>query len=383
MKVIATAGLLERLVNWLFGVEPTRRMLVRRAMLVGAVYVVSAFCEWLNVVFGFGDPTQAAWLTCYMMAGSIAFFVMVRSGWTRRFRDPALTMPQAIYAVTTLALAYPVNGPARGLNLLLLSLPLFGFMSLRQGQLRALAAFSLLVFGGMMLALARLFPQRFDPRVEALNFAIAAICLPAMSLLLDQIRAMRDRVRAQRADLTQAIERIEAMAIRDELTGLVNRRHMSVLLGEELLRRTRQAAPFCVALIDVDHFKRVNDTYGHAKGDEVLRRFARLASTDLHEAYVLARWGGEEFLLLLPATSAQAAAVVMQKIRERLANVCHWRDCPELQVRFSAGIAEDCRGNLTGLLERADRALYRAKAEGRDRWVCADRAGCEDLTVTH
>ena len=383
MKVIAAAGLRARFLNCLLGVEPVRRVHVGRVARAGAVYVVSAFCEWLYVVFGFGDPMQIAWLIFYMMAGTLAFFAMVRSGWSGRFPDPALTMSQAIFAVTILALAYPINGPARGLNLLLLSLPLFGFMSLRQSQLRALAAFSLLVFGGMMLVLAHLVPQRFDPRVEALNFAIAAICLPAMALLLGQIRTMRDRARAQRADLRRAIERIEAMATHDELTGLVNRRRMSVLLGDELLRRARQAAPFCVVLIDLDHFKRINDTFGHAKGDEVLRRFARIASVNLHEAYVLARWGGEEFLLLLPGTSAQAAVVVMQKMRERLANVCEWHDCPELQVSFSAGIAEDCRGDLTSLLERADQALYQAKAEGRDQSVCADRAGREGLTVLH
>ena len=152
--------------------------------------------------------------------------------------------------------------------------------------------FSLLAFGAMMLALAVLYPDSFDPRVEALYFATLAICLPPMALMLEKIRAMQADLRARKYALKQALEQIERVSTRDELTGLVNRRHMTLLLDQEILRRARRGPAFCAVLIDVDHFKRINDAHGHAQGDAALRCFTRIASMDLPASHGLARWGG-------------------------------------------------------------------------------------------
>jgi GGDEF domain-containing protein len=102
----------------------------------------------------------------------------------------------------------------------------------------------------------------------------------------------------QKQELTVALEQIQLMAAHDDLTGLLNRRHMVVLLEQETQRSLRSGRGFCLALIDMDHFKRVNDRYGHAAGDAVLRAFSDTAQAVLRRSDVLARWGGEEFVLM-------------------------------------------------------------------------------------
>ena len=133
---------------------------------------------------------------------------------------------------------------------------MFRATALNQRQIATLDAFALAVFAPLMLAMVLLAPERFPPRVEAHHFLIVAVCLPGIWLLLGQLAAMRARLRTQRSDLKAALERIEAVSIRNELTGLVSRRHMTTLLEAEVQRRARHGAFFCIALIDLDNFKR-------------------------------------------------------------------------------------------------------------------------------
>ena len=120
-------------------------------------------------------------------------------------------------------------------------------------------------------------------------------------------------------------------------------------------------------MIDLDHFKHVNDNHGHRAGDEVLRNFARLARQTLREAEALARWGGEEFLMLLPETRHDQGLIGIQRIRDRLADHVIAPSVPGLRVTFSAGLTEFKSGeSIEQAVERADQALYQAKASGRN-----------------
>ena len=133
-----------------------------------------------------------------------------------------------------------------------------------------------------------------------------------------------------------------------------------------------------MALIDLDHFKRVNDTHGHGAGDRVLQRFAAVATEVLRETDVMARWGGEEFLVLFPAARADQALPGLQRLRARMAQEACLPQQPALRVSFSAGLAEHRTDELTGqTLERADRALYAAKSGGRDQVRLAAAPGIE------
>lgn len=157
----------------------------------------------------------------------------------------------------------------------------------------------------------------------------------------------------------------------DPLTGLLNRRGLE-LITDELFAATRRAPqPLAALMMDLDHFKQINDGFGHAAGDRVLVAFARLVSAQLREGDIFARMGGEEFIVLLPDCGAATAAAVAERIRSRLA-----KTTSRPQVTVSIGVATDAAARIavSDLIRHADAALYQAKMDGRDRVAMAQNA---------
>ena len=167
---------------------------------------------------------------------------------------------------------------------------------------------------------------------------------------------------------------VEKQALVDGLTGLANRRAASDALHAEAARAERLQTPLAVVLADLDGFKDVNDEYGHAVGDEVLRTFADVLRQTVRESDVAGRWGGEEFLLLLPGADEEGAAQLAERIRVALADRSI-HGAPGLAVTASFGVAEYAgESNSDDLVVAADGALYRAKRAGKDRVVRAVQA---------
>jgi diguanylate cyclase len=163
------------------------------------------------------------------------------------------------------------------------------------------------------------------------------------------------QIEAEREEL---LGKVQDMATHDSLTGLPNRRVLEEQLPREMARARRARLPLCVAIVDIDHFKTYNDTHGHLAGDEVLRECARAWDESLRGEDTIVRFGGEEFLVLLPGSSPEEAAEVVERLRERT---------PREQT-CSAGLAcWDFVEDVDDLLARADKALYLAKAGGRDQ----------------
>jgi diguanylate cyclase len=177
-----------------------------------------------------------------------------------------------------------------------------------------------------------------------------------------------EKRRADEANLAKA--RVLAdLASRDELTGLFNRRHMSELLTQQRLTCQRVGEGFAVALVDLDHFKRINDTHGHAVGDRVLRAFADEAVAAMRGTDTVGRWGGEEFLILFPRSTADEAAQGAARLCERVAAAVVTTPGGEpLSFTVSIGLTEHLPPeSVEATVERADRAMYQAKSQGRNR----------------
>lgn len=175
------------------------------------------------------------------------------------------------------------------------------------------------------------------------------------------------------AERRRAEQELTQLAIRDPLTGLYNRREMERRLDEEIERCRRYQHPLTIVMLDIDHFKQVNDTHGHRVGDEVLRSVAARLERALRRADFVARYGGEEFLAILPDTAQTPAAELAERIRNDLAQaMITLVDGVPLRVTASFGVASfpPHGADRETLCERADRALYRAKAAGRNRVVC-------------
>ena len=178
---------------------------------------------------------------------------------------------------------------------------------------------------------------------------------------------MRKRLHQRTVELRLAYQRIEELAQTDDLTGLPNRRSVVKMLDDEIARG-RRAPPCSVAMIDIDWFKRINDGYGHPAGDEVLRTLAITVFANIRANDRFGRYGGEEFLLVLPGTGRDEAERIMERLRRIVAEI-DWKAFEiDRTVTISAGIATLVHDDSSdAILARADRALYAAKASGRNR----------------
>jgi diguanylate cyclase (GGDEF)-like protein len=187
-------------------------------------------------------------------------------------------------------------------------------------------------------------------------------------------RNARQELRSRNAELESMLTKTEQLAMTDALTGVFNRRRFTDVLRREWATSKRYKTALSLLLIDVDRFKAVNDTAGHAAGDQVLRAIADLISSSIREVDVAARYGGDEFVVLLPHTSPDRAAVVADRMRAKLDAARGGMSGEARNISLSVGIAGIDDPGLTAaedLLEAADRALYEAKKLGRDRVLVA------------
>jgi diguanylate cyclase (GGDEF)-like protein len=173
--------------------------------------------------------------------------------------------------------------------------------------------------------------------------------------------------------LTEARQQVEDLAMHDGLTGLLNRRAIEEHAGAEFSMSTRKERPMSVIMLDVDHFKSVNDRFGRAVGDQTLRQIAKVLKENLRGYDRVGRWGGEEFILILPDTELKDAAMVAERLRAQTAEMKILPGSEEsFSVQISLGVACTADGfpSLTELINAADQALYKAKQNGRNQ-VCA------------
>lgn len=220
-------------------------------------------------------------------------------------------------------------------------------LTLSTGRLVVLAATALFA------PLVTLLHTDGDPRVRGVATIATMVIL---LLVIHRVAGLNRRIGTY-------VETLEQLAQTDPLTGAMNRRHLDLTLARELSRAARTGSPLCVAMLDVDHFKRFNDTFGHAEGDQLLRGMVDAWQEHLREFDAIARYGGEEFLVVLPSTDLDEAVRATERLRAVV---------PRDQ-RVSAGVARFAPGETADdLTRRADEALYAAKRAGRDRVVAAD-----------
>jgi diguanylate cyclase (GGDEF)-like protein len=366
----ATTSLRSSLGDVLLGAHGPTRVRSSMALIALVVYLLFALGQHGEVLLGMIDLAESNWLTLFNLSGGLGFYLLVRSGASLRLSsEPSLTLPQMVFAIVSITWSYAITGPARGAVISIMILVImFGMFILQPRQARALALLAIVLLGATMLWRALTVPERYAPRQELIHFVFAALVLGSTSTLAIRLGRLRARLAAQKNELADALALNRELATRDALTGLLNRRAMVELLAREHPRIERGQGPLAVALLDIDWFKRINDGFGHGAGDEVLRRFATTVKAQLRAADALARWGGEEFLLLMPGTSVDDARTVLDRLRAAVAEGGFEQIAPGLQVTFSAGLVAMQEGeSQDAAIDRADRALYRAKQGGRNR----------------
>ncbi len=345
---------------------PSRGQAISHISIASLLYLLTIF-----VFSQQGLISQQAFLGgASVLAGFLVlFFVLFWFRINVRFREPSLTFAQiaasVIMMITVSCLdraAQTVFGP-----FLLVALSC-GIFRLGARALLLLAIGSISAY--LIMILARNFPAGDNDafRMDLLQWLIVSLALPLIVAVGKEAGQLRDALRTTHWQLQQ----FEEQAIRDELTGLYNRRQLQTELDAAIARANRHGIPFCVCLIDVDHFKDINDCHGHLVGDLILREFARIASDSIRDSDVIGRYGGDEFMQILPDTDLKGAVMHAERLRV----YTHFLDLqnvlPPHAISLSIGVAQFQPGEaVTTLIERSDTALYRAKERGRNRveWI--------------
>jgi diguanylate cyclase len=353
---------------WLLGSTPFQRSILTYWVEVNTVYILLMGLQWYAVSVGMARADDAALIALWLATTAGVFYAAMRSGWSSRFSDPAMTGVQMMFGLVVVAMGYFANPPFQGMMLTIVAMVLvIGALTLTPRQCRMMGVFSVGGLGLTILIGMTFRPEHFEAQQQMVQFIFGLITVTCTAELTARLSRIRSQLRSQKRSLKEAMARIQLLAARDELTGLANRRHALELLGQAERRTDRVTNESCVAMIDLDHFKGVNDALGHSAGDDVLRTFANHASTVLRESDMLARWGGEEFLLLMPDTSQEESAQVVERFRAVFSQPGQWHWKPDLSVTFSAGLTQHRPGEtMEKTVARADLALYQAKAQGRN-----------------
>ena len=354
--------------TWLLGHDRKMRTYLGRTLVNWLPYAVGTLIAYYCATVGIMSAAIATALVVSRAISLVAIYAALRSGWSQRFHDPSLAIVQVVTALLWTATMYLLTGPMHTalLPLLVLSMASATF-NLDAQRARLITWFAVLLMTVVMGAATLLDSQVYAPKVQFCLWVIMASILPTGLLNSMQLKRLKHRLKTQREELRVALTRLHDLATHDELTGLANRAHMGEMLEQYLQRHRDGGEVFSIALLDLDFFKRVNDTHGHGVGDEVLKAFADAMRHTVRESDLPARWGGEEFLILLPQSSAENARIVLERLREHFSTQAVSPSVPSLRASFSAGLVSPNPGEtLAMVLERADQALYAAKHAGRD-----------------
>jgi diguanylate cyclase (GGDEF)-like protein len=356
---------------------------LRRFFMAALSYVI-----WIALTFycwslGLVDVTRAQFLlaAALCLVCNLGFYGILRSGLNRYWPDPSLTLPQMVVATFWVMLLMALAPRVRGILLLLYVVVfLFGVFRLRRREYLALTA--LVITGYGFVVLHDVYAGDGIPAtLEALQFVVLSATLIWLAFFGSYVGKLRETVSRRNSELNAALAKNRQLAIHDDLTGIYNRRHILQLLEQEQLRAQRTVRGFSLCLMDLDHFKDVNDRHGHLGGDDVLRQFAARVLAEVRildrvghggsgreSAQNFGRYGGEEFLLLMPETDLDGAHVCVERIRHRVSETPFQVSGAAVSLTVSCGLAAYRPGeDMRATLARADQALYQAKEAGRDR----------------
>ena len=348
-----------------------RLWLLRHSMAaVSSLLTVVLACTY--AWFGALPQAAAARFAAVVIASVAVFTVTFALGLNRRFADPSLTVPQLLVAGAALALL-AFDGP--GIRPLLTGVYavtlMFGAFRLSTLGLLGIGACFLGLYATAVALDLWLVQQRPATPQDAMLLVHFAALMAWVAWLGGYINRLRLRLRSTNEELKQALSRIEVVASFDEVTGLYNRRTIRTILEKERSRCERTGAQLCIAMIDIDHFKRINDQYGHAVGDRVLKAVAVVLQAGLRGNDTVGRYGGEEFIAVLTECQPGAALMPLERLRLEIEAMTVEGLPREHRVTASIGSSSyRCGEEVDVAIQRADAALYEAKRSGRNQVVC-------------
>jgi GGDEF domain-containing protein len=365
-----------------------QQLRLARINIATAVYVV---CWLLLVIFQQLNvvklmPSVISMLGIALVLIALAFRYAVQCDFNRRLTDPSMTMAQLTVASLWSFIPIYFNPALRAEMLMVhVSMYFFGCFRLKRRQFILVSLVPISCYLLVILADLR-FHANVNVQQEIFRFILFIATMAIISFVGGYIYDVRRSLRAKQQELIKANEKISQQASHDALTGMYNRRYLIDAMAREEARAKRRGGRFSVIICDLDHFKLVNDRFGHLVGDQVLQRCAHTIAQRLRQEDsmgrpetnlpvmddMVSRYGGEEFVLLLPDTDSEGAQICADRLRAAIAELSWLNIADDLRVTASFGAATFRPGDVSkDVLARADSALYDAKHAGRNRVVVA------------
>ena len=350
----------------------------RRLRWIGAIAASYAIDTLFLALYAAAGTVPVRVSVAYGGAGlgfCLIYALLVASGLNQRLRDPSIMVPGVLWGVMAQLLVVAM-APQIVFPYLVNVFTVFAFGMLWLRLKQAAGVWALAMVGSaavLYLNEAGLGVAATSNFELLLTWAFLSAILSRTLGLTVYANGLRARLGESRRKLAAALDQIRELVHHDELTKALNRRSLIARLEEELSRSQRTQVPFCVAMLDLDEFKHVNDLFGHPTGDAVLRQFVAAAQDTMRKTDVFGRYGGEEFMMILTASGKAGADGAVERVRQAAATYAWDRIAPGLELTVSAGLAEFRQGeSVEQLINRADAALYEAKRGGRNRLVIAD-----------
>ncbi|MCZ2406844.1 MAG: GGDEF domain-containing protein [Burkholderiales bacterium] len=361
-----------------------RRLPGQRTTLQKWLIVICLLCLYLMVVvvfhaLGMVQPSTVYALVAMMGSGLLLFLLAFRSGLNRRLREKRLKFPIVFCALTGMLAVFYLEPVTQ------IVLTPFAFVALAYGMYRIRRPLAYLLGGYLIAGYAAVVGLHYWEqqnaallRLELMHLLDLGAAVPAFVFLIGKVQLLHHILhRANRK-----IKNIQEDAQRDTLLGCYNRRYIVTALEEQQQLADETGIPLCLAVIDLDHFKRINDALGHLGGDEVLRAFARVAQENVRAEDIFGRYGGEEFLLIFPGTALLPALNTCERIRAQV-EAQTWKGLPRGRVTVSIGVTQYVPGeSVLEFFSRADTATYLAKEGGRNQVVVEEPTRKGDPSVT-
>lgn len=344
--------------------DPNQTLRIKRFFIAFGSYLMWGGLAIFFYAQGITRLTSSA-LMIFLLGAMVSnglIYIMFRTGFNKRFKDKSLTLFQMIVATFWAMVVVYYGDQAKSLVLLLyLMVFVFGLFRLTVRQFLFLSLFAVVNYASVIFLLYARHPEAINTKIDFMSIAVLATVLPWFSFVGGYITRLRETV-------SRAMTTIERLAIIDDLTQVFNRRQMFKILENQKALGDRGIHPFSICIFDLDHFKLVNDSYGHATGDIVLKTVAQEVHKNLRDIDHIARYGGEEFILILTNSGSREAMICAKRIRAMVRELVFETMPPDFHVTISVGVTKyKPSESIQDTINRADTALYRAKAGGRDR----------------
>jgi diguanylate cyclase (GGDEF)-like protein len=365
----------------IFGTENKQQLRMRRHLAASSTMMLFTVMTFILYFNGLIDITlrDMVFVQLFFWMGQLMITMIIRSGLNKLSDDPSLTIPQLIWgALYLLTFTYLMTGWRSIMLMSFVAMFSFGFFRLRLREYISIMLFGVIGYFIVILYVYFYEIRPINIKIELVQLVAFSLTLMVMTYIGSSIHQLREHNKKQRAELEEALELNKKLATTDELSGLYNRRYFMEKLAQQKALSERDGSDFVICFFDLDHFKQINDQFGHQVGDTVLREFSDLLKGNIREIDYAARFGGEEFVCLLVNTDIEPAIKVAERIRHELEDHKFDDLAPGLRTTVSIGLANFKRyETLQQTLMVADNRMYEAKRQGRNKVVYEDPDGAE------